>query len=404
VVCVTRPVEPAYLDYLHSIGIGPQRRRVVPAGRELPNGLTKALADAPELLEAVADAIDAGTVVRISPFISGPRELVLARRLGRRLGRTVDVVAPPPALLRRCYRKDVMRQVAVKLGVPVPRGERVVRRGAGDLDALRDAVRRRSARTGRAIVRGVWGAAGFTTLVVNGRDPSFAEELRHFLAVTAERVFLVDEMLDARAAPNVQVWIDRGSEPTCFCVSDQRLQADTVHRGNTYPSRASLVPEMVLHAGALSAWLEARGYRGVAGFDFFEAEDPDTGVLTPYFAELNPRFNGATYPAALLDRLRRNHEGPTPAPEAFATAQAQVAVRSFREFASLCHDTLYTRAAGAGVVPLSVARLWQNMCTIAFVARTAEAAEAGLASALRSLGGTLVPLSGPDAQRAHAAQ
>jgi hypothetical protein len=402
VVCVTRPVEPAYLDFLAGAGIGPDPRRVVAPKADPLSGLTEELARTPELLDAVAEAIPGGGSVRISPFISGPGEQLVARRLEERLGRSVEVAGPPPELVRRCYRKDVMRRIAVRLGVPVPRGTRVVIRGAGDLDALRAAALRFSARTGRAIVRGVWGAAGSSTLLVRGDDPGLERELGRFALSTSERVFLVDEMLDAGAAPNVQVWIEGESDLRCFCVSDQRLQDETVHRGNTYPSRACLSSEVLEHAGVLAARLASFGYRGVAGFDFFEAEDPATGRLEAYFAELNPRFNGATYPAALLDRLGRSHVRPGPPPRAFATALVHAECGSFAELAALCRDALYTPGAGAGAVPFSVARLRRNLCTLAFLAQTLEEAEAGLAHTLLALGGRLAPLPRPEPPRARA--
>ncbi|ESQ13350.1 MAG TPA: ATP-grasp domain-containing protein [Chromatiaceae bacterium] len=81
-----------------------------------------------------------------------------------------------------------------------------------------------------------------------------------------------------------------------IAVTEQVLDG-FVHQGNRYPARCE--PWEVVEP--MAAWMHQEGMRGVFAFDVAVVDD---GVETKYLAiECNPRFNGATYPTAVAQKL-----------------------------------------------------------------------------------------------------
>ena len=121
-------------------------------------------------------------------------------------------------------------------------------------------------------------------------------------------MFLVESYYELEASPNVSMFIDpRTGDITCLSVSDQVLDPQLRHLGNRYPSRATLVDQMVAAARRFCVWLRDRRITGHQGFDFCEYREPASGQRKMFFAELNPRVTGATYPTQVLKRLNGLH-------------------------------------------------------------------------------------------------
>jgi hypothetical protein len=81
-----------------------------------------------------------------------------------------------------------------------------------------------------------------------------------------------------------------------LAASEQILEG-CAHQGNRFPS--SHEPWEVIEPMAL--WLKERGIKGIFAFDLAVVETPD-GLRFPAI-ECNPRFNGASYPTVIAQKL-----------------------------------------------------------------------------------------------------
>lgn len=378
VVCVAQPVDPAYLEFLGSLSIGPRAEDVLTVPGVVPGaGLSERLLADPSALDRLAGRLAGSGPVALSPFFTTPAAEGLARALGTRLGRPVRALAGPSGLVRRLHDKRFARRLARRLGIPIAPGEavRVGRGGAAgaDLSALRAAVLRRSRETGRAIVRGSSGASGSSTFVT---DASGIEATLDAIAArTDNAVYVVEPFFAAAVSPNVAFTVDPESGDVRAAATDQVLDDALVYRGSVHPSRARRLPEMLADARALAGWMRDRGFTGYGGVDFVERAGDPAGP--GYFlTEINPRINGASYPLALLARLRRRTTARGgPPPRAFRTGGLALDARDFEPVGRLAGSLLFDLARGEGVVPLAVAGLAFGKLGLASFAATRERAE-----------------------------
>jgi hypothetical protein len=82
-----------------------------------------------------------------------------------------------------------------------------------------------------------------------------------------------------------------------LAASEQILEG-CAHQGNRFPS--SHEPWDAIEPMAL--WLKERGMKGIFAFDVALVEMPDGGIRFPAI-ECNPRFNGASYPTVIAQKL-----------------------------------------------------------------------------------------------------
>ena len=381
VVCVFEPVEDAFLAYLSGLGIGPRPHHVVALQRSAPPSarpLAEQLAEDGRALDTIRDLVAGARQVVLDPFIATTADFRLAAALGAALGRDVTVLGGHPDVVERANRKDHTRATAVELGVPIARGD-VVALPAGadgrptDLGPLETALARRVGATGRALVRGAWGASGSATFVVEAGRDHIQAALRKVGARVGNRVYLVDSMHDVRVSPNLLMHLPPEGGPISWVgVSDQQLDAALVHRGNLYPSRARTLADMVASAQRLARGLQGEGVVGLVGFDFCEYRDRDTGKDEHFLAEVNARVNGAAYPAFLLDWINREQaRRGRPPVGAFLSVQTLVTrAGSFAEFAARHPSVLFDPVTGRGCVPFNTGQLVNRTCSGAFLGET----------------------------------
>ena len=376
VVCLAQPVEPAYLEFLGSLSIGPRAEDVLVIPGVLPGtGISERLCADADAFDRLASRLTGSGPILVSPFFATAAAEALTRALGERLARPTGLLGGPPALVRRLHEKRVARRLARRLGIPIAPGEVVrISRDDGassrDLSALRAAILRRARETGRAIVRGSSGASGSSTFTVDARG--IEESLGAIVGRTDNRTYVVEPFYEVAASPNVEIIVEEGAVRAA--ATDQLLDGALVYQGSVHPSRARLLPEMLASARALGAWMRERGFAGRAGFDFIER----TGQSPPgyFLTEINPRINGASYPLALLGRLvRRAERLGVPTPAAFRTRSVATAARDFADLARLSGGLLYDPARGEGIVPWSVAALEFGKVGIAAFAASPGRAE-----------------------------
>lgn len=378
VVCLAALPDPAFVARLEELQLGPGRDRIVVPhpDAERGAGLVDCLLDDAAALRRIAQLLPSAGAAWLGPLMASPADQVLAAALGAHFAPGVRTWGDNPGLAARVNRKHVVRATAIELGLPVAEGT-VVSLDAGsarDLSTLRAAVRRVAARTGRAIVRGDVGAAGSSVFVLDGTEDARALSAR--LSGDPQGLYLVEELLDVIASPNVQVFIDPIDRSVgCIGVTDQLLSPGLGHVGNIYPSRAATLPEMIGAALTFSRWLAHEGYAGVLGFDFVEYADTE-GRPRYVLAELNPRYNGASQPVAMVERLNRVRSAAgRPAIGAFAAGVVSTAARSYTAFDRLLGERRFDPETGCGAVPFHTIGLPGGSCGVAVFGPTREEVE-----------------------------
>jgi hypothetical protein len=383
IVCVPDEVDPAYLEYLGELGIGPAPGNLLVASRygdaDPSAPLWLRLLDSDEALAALRCSIQRRGSAWLHPFIATQGQFDLAAALQRRSGVSVQVFSGYPDVVTYADRKHNVRARAIELGVPVARGEvvdlRPEREWRGREGLLRRAIERHMPETGRVIVRGSAGAAGSATFPLRSHD-EIPALTRRLAASAANHIYLVESMVEMTVSPNVQMYI--GPEPgaiRCGGTTDQRWERPLIHGGNSFPSCARRLADMLGWSRTLAEWLQGSGYSGVAGFDFVEYNDR-AGQPQAFLAEVNPRTNGATYPLRLRRRLNvAQREAGYPEVRAFASGTVESEAGSFAELRHMWNERLFCPQRGTGLVPYMPGLLRHGKCGVVALAGSREKAE-----------------------------
>lgn len=376
VVCVPKPVDAGYLEYLAGLGIGPRPEHIVVPdgnGRCADRPLAERLLGAPGVLSQAARAVRAAEVT-IEPYAATPEVMALAEVMERDSGIPVRVDGSP-RITRYADQKHHMRAKAQELGIPVADGEVAELTFAGgrrrrDLEPVRAAIERQLRHTGRVIVRGASGASGSSTFVVGRGGEDTNGVLRRIASRSDNRTYLVEAMVEAAVSPNLQIRVPADDGPLVSVgVTDQRWTRGLTHAGNQLPSSARTVDAMDAWARMLATWMRGQGYSGLVGFDFVEFRDPVTGGLRTILAEVNPRVNGGTYPLAVRARLNEaaTRSGRPPAP-AFVSGTVDTRAASFRRVKAAIGHLLFDPDRGTGVVPYATGCLEHGKCAMVALA------------------------------------
>jgi hypothetical protein len=376
VVCVPRPVDPSYLEFLGRLGLGPRPEHIVvpdDRGRGPTRPLAERLLCEPGVLSRAALAVRAGEVT-ILPYVATPEMMALAEVMERESGIPVRVDGSP-RITRYADQKHHMRAKAIELGIPVAEGEVAELAFPGgrrrrDLEPVRSAIERQLRHTGRVIVRGASGASGSSTFVVGRGGEDTGGVLRRIAERTDNRIYLVEAMVEATVSPNLQIHVPADGGPLVSVgVTDQRWSRGLAHAGNQLPSSARMVDAMDAWSRMLAGWMRSQGYTGLVGFDFVEHRDPVTGGLRAFLAEVNPRVNGGTYALAMRTRLNEAAAGAgrPPAP-AFVSGTVDTRARSFARVKAAIGHLLFDPDRGTGVVPYATGCLEHGKCSMVALA------------------------------------
>jgi hypothetical protein len=385
VVCLAAPVEEAYLAWLQDLGIGVAASRIVvpnqfdaDAGDTLPVSLMN---DATALGKIATLAGNTPRIV-VNPYLGSRAEFELATCLSRTIGRHVEVLAGSVAATERANSKQIVRAMALRLGIPVADGE-VIDLGRVEADRpansvlIRSAVDRWLNRTGAVIVRACVASSGSgTSIVRHGMAPG-AGRFDTLIRETRSRYFLVETLVEPCCSPNILMDLPREAPPVLVGASDPRLDPALSYQGNVFPSRARTLDDMIAGSATLASALRREGLVGPVGFDFVEYREPRSGRRRLMLAEVNPRINGAHYSTSLVERLNAEQARTgRPAIRACLTARVTTTARSFAEFQRRYAPLLFDRASGSGIVPFSTGRLSHGRCNIAVLGAADESVEA----------------------------
>ena len=380
VVCVAQAVDPAYLDFLDALELGPRREDIVVVEGVRPGrGLSARLIRDPDALDRVVRRVSGSGPLVVCPFFPTADAFALGRILAERLSRDVRVEGGSPDLALHLHDKIAARALAVSLGISVAPGEVVQLDPAGhgrapDTTPLREAIRRWTSITGHVIVRGASGASGSS--LFTSRSAGVDGMIEAIAARTDNTRYLVEPLFEARCSPNVEVLVEPDFPPPGQVgASEQVLDENLVYVGSVHPCRARRLSRMVEDSLRVVAWMRGSGFTGRVGFDFVEHAGSG-GDGEHFLTEINPRINGASYPLALLGRLAAlSDRRQAPAPAAFRTGYVRVRTHGYTPLVELSRALLYDPARGEGIVPYSVGALRLGEMGIACLGRSTEAVE-----------------------------
>lgn len=275
-VCAAGRVDNQYLQFLSSLGIGPNDGNVIMISecshRNSNAALSELLVSHYELLSYMGKIVKGSNKVVLNPFIATPREFKLATTLQSVLGRKIRILGGSPDIVDYANGKHNVKEKAVELGVPVPEGEVVELQLREDrrpleLAPVHTAINRHIQKTGRVIVRGFYGASGSATVIVENNSKSIQKALSKIAEKTDNSIYLVEVMVDVIVSPNVSMHIEpNNGQILCVSVTDQRLGKNLVHDGNIYPPTAKSLRDMMSSARTISKWLQAKGYSGLVPY------------------------------------------------------------------------------------------------------------------------------------------
>jgi len=359
VVCVTRAVDPEYLGFLSSLGLGPSAANVVvvAARPAIEGSLAERLLRAGGMMEQIAGR-PGGTELVLHPGAGTADVFALAEELAVVAGRRVPVHAASPELTALAEARHRMRERAVALGVPVAPGEVAelppFGRRRRDLEPLRLAIERQRRCTGRVLVRGASGTGGPRYLVEPGGDDT-DDVVGRIASRSDQRTYLVEVMVESAVGTTVHTRVEAGTGRAVIrALSDRRLGRGLTPMGTRYPTAARLGEAMAEWAVRLAESLGAEGFAGPVSFDFVEHRAA-SGLPRAFLGDVCPRAAEATYALALGGRLSA---------AAFVSGTVPTRAASFGALRQVLGRLLYDPDRGTGIVPYATGWLDQGRCPI----------------------------------------
>lgn len=392
VVCVSRPVDPEYLGFLSSLGLGPSAANVVvvPADPGFTGTLAGRLLRSHRLLERIAGRLG-GRELAVYPGAGSSDAFALAQRLAAVTGRPVPVHAASPELTALAEAKHVMRERAMTLGIPVAPGEVAelppFGRRRRDLEPLRLAIERQRRCTGRVVVRGASGAGGSRYLVEPGGDDT-DDVVGRIASGSDQRTYLVEVMVEAAVRATVHTRVQAGSGRAVIrALSDRRLGRGLTPTGTRFPTAARLGEVMVEWAARFAESLGADGFAGPVSFDFVEHRAAGD-VPQAFLCGVCPRAAEATYALGLGERLSAG---------ALVSGAVPTGAADFGALRHLLGRLLYDPDRGSGIVPYATGWLDQGRCPIVALGPDRHQASElfGRAQALMARRRLTAPAGGP---------
>lgn len=335
-LCVKRPLDAGYRDYLVACGIA-LPEVLVPEHVQSERTTTEDVLGSPRLLAWLGQLSGRGGY--LMPMGTSTLEARLSRVTG------LPLAVPDAETFERVNSKIYGRRLVEKLGLRAVPGaccERV-----DDLAAALQAVRSRCGKDVPVVVKDAYGVSGKGLAVLD------SERKAELLLRTVERrarrrgdprlLVVVETWLPKRCDLNYQLTIGRQGAVRLDFVK-QALTEAGVHKGHVMPVGldAPLYDELCQAAHAVGAGLYADGYFGVVGID---AILDAGGTLYPVL-EINARLNMSTYQGAITESFHR--QGSVALARHFAVRlDAQCA---FSEVADTLGDLLDLDRDGSGLL------------------------------------------------------
>lgn len=287
VVVLKSAVDPAYLDYLDSLG-AVAGRHVVVDHNDVERSVTGDALVSPRLLAELAGLADGRTY--LMPLGISPDEERLSAAVG------LPLAGPSAAVCRHVNGKIFSRELVDRTALTGIPGSTC--RTVAELDA---ALRTHLVAGAKVVVKESLGVSGRGLVVLDSRRR--ADQLVRVLSrrdAAMPVAFVVERWIDKATDLNYQFIVGRDGSVRFEAVRTA-LTHNGVHRGHVFPP--DLTPrqtdQIVAAALVIGAALAAEGYFGLVGVDALIGVD---GTLYPCL-EINARFNMATYQNRVVERL-----------------------------------------------------------------------------------------------------
>ena len=380
-VCISPDTHPDYLKYLAQLELGPSSQNIIRLTGGSPSRddtcHAQSLLESPEILGEICSKIRRSGPIILEPYIITPECIRLANELQARTARTVQVSGKNIDLVNRCIQKHWVKNQARELGIPVAEGsavavERSPIKSPVDLRPLKEAVKRWSQLSGTVIIRSATDVLASTIIKVSKESDNLRNSLE-LIRQDTHSMYLIEPFYEVTVSPNILFHVEPEYGPIrCIGITDQRLSQNLAHQGNCFPSRSKTLDLMLNSAQRFSAWLQAKGFSGVVGYDFCEYIDPASGKPAHFFTEINPRVNGSLYPlsimAHLYDPARNNAQYPV---QVFLSAKwVKVGACSYAEFLAKHESLFYYPDRIMGIIPFNTSALDRNIVDLVVVGQS----------------------------------
>lgn len=307
VVYVTsEPVDSAILDYYLGFTADPtsarSRLQLHSLGDGSPRALTAKLLEHPDVIDAMAAAVDDRNDAYLVPFNVTPLEAEVADRLG------IPLFGPTPDRVW-LGSKTGSRQVARQAGVAVLDGAEELR-SVDEVESAIVSLRDRNRGAEAVVIKLNNGFSGQGNAIVELATlvSPLPSSMTTFCAddeswesfgpkINAEGA-IVEQLLRHTAAvsPSAQLLIAPNGEHQVLSTHDQILGGpdNQVYLGCHYPARADYRAAIQSAAEAVARVLSANGVIGYFGVDFVVVPDDESPHV--YLSEINLRMGGTTHP------------------------------------------------------------------------------------------------------------
>lgn len=364
VVCLDHEPDAAFLKYLASVGFGPAKKNIVltsrAEGKKPYTNISRLLLEDRESRRRLQNILKETSTACINPYFPSDSCFELASFLERNQNLNLSVQMSQPSVAYKASHKDVVRDAVSRLNIPLAIG-RIVRLSDVGYEGLIKAAKKVRANTGNVILRGAIGSGGKTTLLLKSNAQQIEDMLADIKMTVIPDVWLVDAWHAPLCSPNVQYYLDSDRGEVIFLTAtDQRLNVKMEHIGNSWPSSAENIQQIIEAGRQVARWYLESGGAGIIGIDFVEYRCPQTSETSFFFAELNPRVNGATYPVAVVERLnRRQFESGRRPPQirSFISGHISTHCRDFRSLVRSLDELLYDPDSSYGLFPYNLAPL-----------------------------------------------
>lgn len=374
IVCITDELDTAYFRFLAGFGVGPKSSNVICVPQDFGHsGLVESLMNDRRAISEIQALVKSRKKIFLNAFVVSEKEFRLAAILEAELNKTIQVWGGNPRIVDDASCKHRVKQKAMELGIPVAGGHVVELQSREDLASMRAAIQRCIEETGRVIVKGSRGDAGSATFIVE-QSPESMERLLTTVADSKDNnIYLIEPMFPLSVSPNILMHIGFDKTIQCVGITDQILNDEMKHKGNVYPSTATLLGPMLNSSQKICEWLLMDGYSGLLGLDFAEVVHPATGERKYFLAEVNPRINAGVYPRSLMEHLnKRQNKNNFPFIHAFVSVEIKTGATSFAQLADLCGDLFFKPETARGMVPYNTGCLRYGKFTAALLGKTGE--------------------------------
>jgi hypothetical protein len=378
-VCVSFGTDPAQMELLRNLGIGPASEKVIRLNEDAVSGrgvsYAKALLGDLRQMDEICQKIPPTGSIVLNPYISSPECYQLAQELGSRIGREVTVTGGAVDIVRRCIQKQLVNKKARDLDIPVASGETVELEITDEgipsnLRPIEEAIRRQIKIGGAAIVKSAVAVLASKIIQVRGEQDSIEAALHQIECNIGHSLYMVEVRYDVTVSPNILFYVGPDGEAVrCVGITDQRLSEQLAHQGNIFPSRAQTLGPMLKAAQRFSEWLQAEAYCGIVGYDFCEHIDRQSGRPSFFLAEVNPRINGSVYPLSILAHLAQSYRDcRKPSSPAFVSSKwLQIKARSLEEMMEKFGHFFFSSGKTAGIIPYNTSSLDKGMVDVVAV-------------------------------------